>query len=125
MPRADDRKVLERDLLAAAHRPPWADIHERYGPTTTCYNRFVRWRRLGVWERIFAAVSAAYAGEVQMIDSSSIQVHQHADVKKGARKPPMPPLGIVACARCMGRSRGGLTTKIHFLSMPTGQRACR
>ena len=22
------------------------------GPRTTCYNRFVRWRRAGVWDRI-------------------------------------------------------------------------
>ena len=67
---------------------PWADIPERYGPSTTCYNRFVRWRKLGVWDRIFEAVSRAYDGDLQMVDSSSIRVHQHAaNVKRGARKP--------------------------------------
>ena len=50
---------------------------ERYGPSTTCYNRFVWWRKLGVWDRIFAAVAAAYEGDLQMVDSSSIRVHQH------------------------------------------------
>jgi transposase len=66
---------------------PWADIPERYGPATTCYNRFVRWRKLGVWDRLFEAVSKAYTGEVQMVDSSSIRVHQHAaNGKKGVRK---------------------------------------
>ena len=66
---------------------PWADIPERYGPPTTCYNRFVRWRKLGVWDRIFDAVSAAYDGHMQMIDSSSIRVHQHAaNVKKGVSR---------------------------------------
>ncbi len=65
-----------------------ADIPERYGPATTCYNRFVRWRKAGVWDRLFASVAAAYEGDVQMIDSSSIRVHQHgANGKKGARKP--------------------------------------
>jgi hypothetical protein len=40
--------------------------------------------------RVFAAVSKAYDGDLQMIDSSSIRVHQHAaNVKKGARKPPL------------------------------------
>ena len=34
---------------------PWADIPERYGPYTTCYKRFVRWRKLGIWDRIFEA----------------------------------------------------------------------
>ena len=29
---------------------------------TTCYNRFVRWRKAGVWDRLFEAVSEAYDG---------------------------------------------------------------
>ena len=59
---------------------------------TTCYNRFVRWRKAGVWDRIFDAVSKAYDGDLLMVDSSSIRVHQHAaNLKKGAR--PTPPLG--------------------------------
>lgn len=32
----------------------------------------------GLWDRIFDAVSVAYDGDLQMIDSSSIRVHQHA-----------------------------------------------
>jgi transposase len=44
----------------------------------------VRWRKIGAWDAIFAAVSTAYDGDLQMIDSSSIRVHQHAaNVKKG------------------------------------------
>jgi transposase len=27
---------------------PWRDLPENYGPYTTCYNRFVRWRRAGI-----------------------------------------------------------------------------
>jgi transposase len=47
----------------------------------------VNWREIGVWDRLFAAVSRAYDGDLQMIDSSSIRVHQHAaNVKKGARR---------------------------------------
>ena len=73
---------------------PWADIPERYGPATTCANRFRRRGKVGVWDRIFAAVSAAYDGDLQMIDASSIRVHQHAgNVKKGARMPRQPRLG--------------------------------
>jgi hypothetical protein len=67
-------------------------------------------------DRIFEAVSSAYDGDLQMLDSSSIRVHQHAaSVKKGARKKRMLPLGGNAHTRSMGRSRGGLTTKIHAL----------
>jgi len=47
-------------------------------PHTTCVNRFNRWRKAGVRDRLLQAVSEAYDGDVQMIDSSSIRVHQHA-----------------------------------------------
>ena len=47
-----------------------------------------------MWDRIFAAVSAAYDGDLQMIDASSVRVHQHAgNVKRGARTPRQPRLG--------------------------------
>src|ERR1700729_44977 len=86
-----DRRVLNGIYWRLRTGSPWADIPERYGPSTTCYNRFVRWRKLGGWDRIFDAVSKAYEGDLQMVDSSSIRVHQHAaNVKKGARKTPPP-----------------------------------
>lgn len=78
VPRADDRKVLNGIYWRLRIGSPWADIPERYGSATTCYNRFVRWRKVGVWDRIFDAVSVAYDGYLQSTDSSSIRVHQHA-----------------------------------------------
>ena len=82
--RVDDRRVLNGIFWRLRTGAPWADIPERYGPPTTCYNRFVRWRKAGVWDRILHSVSEAYDGNVQMIDSSSIRVHQHAaNGKKG------------------------------------------
>jgi transposase len=114
VPRADDRRVLNGIYWRLRTGSPWADIPERYGPSTTCYNRFVRWRKIGVWDKIFDVVSRAYDGDLQMVDSSSIRVHQHAaNVKKGARS--KTPALDVSRTRCMGRSRGGLTTKIHAL----------
>jgi transposase len=87
--RVDDRKVLNGIYWRLRTGSPWADIPERYGPYTTCYNRFVRWRKLGVWDAIFDAVSKAYEGSLQMVDSSSIRVHQHAaNGKKGVPRTP-------------------------------------
>lgn len=43
----------------------------RYGPPTTCYNRFRRWTKAGVWDRIMDAITVAHDGDVQMIDGSS------------------------------------------------------
>lgn len=75
----------------------------RYGPPTTVYNRFNRWRKAGVWDRLMDAITKAYDGDVQMIDTSVVRVHQQgATAKRGVD-------------RCLGRSRGGFTTKLHAL----------
>ena len=76
--RVDDRRVLNGIFWRLRTGAPWADIPSRYGPPTTCGNRFRRWRKAGVWDRVLEAVSKAYDGDIQMIDSSSIRVHQHA-----------------------------------------------
>lgn len=84
VPRVNDRRVLNGILWRFRTGSPWRDIPERYGPSTTYYNRFVRWREAGVWDRILDAVSAAYDGDLIMIDSSCVRVHQHgATGKKG------------------------------------------
>jgi len=93
--RSEDRKVLNGIYWRLRTGSPWADIPERYGPSTTCYNRFVRWRKIGVWDCIFEAVSKAYDRALQMVDSSSIRVHQHAATAKGGfarRRRPWGPL---------------------------------
>ena len=84
VPRVNDRRVLNGILWRFRTGSPWRDIPDRYGPPTTCYNRFVGWREAGVWDRILDAVSAAYDGDLIMIDSSCVRVHQHgASGKKG------------------------------------------
>jgi transposase len=47
----------------------------RHGVTchrTTCYNRFVTWRRAGVWDQIMEALAAGHDAAVQMIDTSIV-----------------------------------------------------
>ena len=84
VPRVDDCRVLNGILWRFRTGSPWAEVPERYGPSTTCYNRFVRWRKAGVWDRLLAAVSAVFEGEIVMIDSTCVRVHQHgATGKKG------------------------------------------
>lgn len=63
------------------------------GPASTCYNRFIHWRELGVWDHYFGEVSAAYDRDLQSVASFSIKVHQHASnvrrYKKVAPKLPV------------------------------------
>ena len=54
-----------------------------FGSLTTYCNRLVRSHKAGVFDRILKAITEAYDGEVQMIDSTKVQVHQHtANVAK-------------------------------------------
>lgn len=82
VPRVDDRRVLNGIFWVLRSGAPWRDLPERYGPHTTCYNRFVRWRKAGIWDKLMDAITAAYDGDIQMIDSTSIRAHQQAATAK-------------------------------------------
>ena len=78
-----NRKVIDGIFWVLRTGAPWRDLPERYGPYTTVYNRFNRWRKAGIWDRLMDAVVKSHDGKVQMIDSSIVRVHQHASgVKK-------------------------------------------
>ena len=103
VPRVDDRRVLNGIFWVLRSGAPWRDLPENYGPHTTCYNRFVRWRQAGIWDRIMNGLATAHDAAMQMIDTSIVRVHQHG-----------------ACIaenheQHMGRSRGGLTSKVHVV----------
>lgn len=86
VPRVDDRRVLNGIFWVLRTVAPWRALRSEYDPRTTCYNRFVRWREAGIWDRILAVVTEAYDGDIQMIDSTSVRVHQHtANSKKATR----------------------------------------
>jgi len=55
VPRVDYRRVLNGIFWVLRSGAPWCDLPETYGPHTTCYNRFVRWRKAGVWDRLMQA----------------------------------------------------------------------
>ncbi len=98
----DHRTVINGILCKLRTGTPWRDLPQRYGPWQTCYDRFVRWRRDGTWERLLAhAQSKSDAvGEVAWevsVDSTVARAHQHAagarrrpseqDAKRGSRTP--------------------------------------
>jgi transposase len=104
----NDRRVLNGIFWVLRSGAPRGDLPEAFGPYTTCYNRFVRWRQAGVWSHIIDALAAADDAAIQMIDTSVVRVHQHgACIIRNHRQ-------------SMGRSRGGLTSEIHALVDSTG-----
>jgi transposase len=64
----------------------WKDAPPGYGPHKTLYNRFIRGSRLGVFDRIFAALAGeGPKPERIMIDATYLKAHRTAAslLKKG------------------------------------------
>jgi putative transposase len=84
--RVDDRKVISGIVFVIRNGLRWRDAPKDYGPHKTIYNRFIRWSRLGVFNKIFAAL-AAKGGKPDrlMIDATHLKAHRTAAslLKKG------------------------------------------
>ena len=87
VPRVDDRRVVSGIVYVIRNGLQWKDAPKGYGPHKTLYNRFIRWwRRLGVFDRIFAALASQGPRPQRiMIDSTHLKAHRRAAslLKKG------------------------------------------
>lgn len=87
VPRVDDRRVVSGIVYVIRHGLQWKDAPQAYGPHKTLYNRFIRWSRLGVFDRVLAALaSEGPVPERIMIDATHLKAHRTAAslLKKGA-----------------------------------------
>ena len=104
--RVDDRRIVSAIVFVIRNGLRWRDAPREYGPHKTIYNRFVRWSRLGVFNKIFAEL-ARKGGKPEriMIDATSSEgaSHRRQPFKKG----PVP--------RRIGRTKGGLNSKLHVI----------
>ncbi len=55
----DGRRVISGIMHMLRSGGRWKDCPTAYGPYTTIYNRWNRWSRQGVWERIFYALTGS------------------------------------------------------------------
>ena len=86
VPRVDDRRVISGLIHVLQSGCRWRDAPPVYGPPKTLYNRFVRWARKGVWERVFTELAAAGGPPVVlMLDSTPVKAHRSAAGGKGGR----------------------------------------
>ncbi|WP_267241494.1 IS5 family transposase [Streptomyces sp. PR69] len=107
-PRLDDRMVLNGIVWKFRTGVPWRDVPKQYGPWATLHTRFRRWRR--------TARSTGYCEPcrrrrtLQATSTDGVgRLHDHPwppargrGPKRGRHSP------------ALGRSRGGLTSKIHL-----------
>ncbi len=106
---------------------PWRDVPERYeqryGHWQWVYGLFRCWQRAGLWPVIWAKLMAfadvaGLIGWWVSVDSTICRAHQHAAGARRDGDAQAEPPGGIGCQEPpdhgLGRSRGGLTTKIHL-----------
>src|SRR3954470_23275092 len=79
----DNRLFVEAVLYRFRTGCPWRDLPERFGDWKTVHQRFSRWAKSGVFERIFKLLASDHDNEYMMIDATIVRAHQHS---AGARK---------------------------------------
>ncbi|QQO22702.1 IS5 family transposase [Bradyrhizobium diazoefficiens] len=105
----NNRLFVEAVLWIARTGSPWRDLPRAFGNWITTYTRFRDWAKAGVWKRMFDAVSDEPDMEYVMVDATIVKVHRHGQGgKRGTQN------------QAIGRSKGGMTTKILALTDALG-----
>ena len=104
VPRVDDRRVVSGIVYVIRNGLQWKDAPKAYGPHKTLYNRFMRWSRMGVFDRIFVALvrrRAKTRADHDRRHPSEGPSHRGEPAQKGD------------VPRRIGRTKGGLNSKLH------------
>ncbi|MEZ7124704.1 IS5 family transposase [Nonomuraea sp. AD125B] len=139
----DHRRTINGVLYRARTGLPWRDLPERFGSWITVYKRHRRWSADGTWQMLLTAIQAQQDAEGRLdwdisVDSTTVRAHQHAAGaprtppsagstragkgghrrdkagRSGAGRAGRPAGGGGQTGECLGRSRGGFTTKLHL-----------
>ena len=92
----DNRRFINAVFWVLRTGAPWRDLPPDYGKWGTVHQRFIRWRRKGIWEELLEILIDEPDYEWLMIDTSHIKLHPHAAGAKGGNQD-------------MSRTKGGLT----------------
>jgi len=84
---ADNRLFINAVYWITKTGAPWRDLPARFGRWNSVFQRFNRWSKKGVWQRLAAALSEDADLEWLLIDSTVVRAHQHAAGQKGGQKP--------------------------------------
>jgi transposase len=82
----DNRLFLEAVLWRVRTGLPWRDLPDEFGNWNNVFQRFRRWVRAGVFERIFECLSGEPDFEYALIDGTIVTAHQKASGAKGGLK---------------------------------------
>ena len=122
-PKWSKRQLIDGIRWRVRTGAPWRDVPDCYGHWRTVYGLYRRWQRAGVWARILAGLQGRgdalglITWDVS-VDSTIARAHQHAaGARRDSHAQVEPPAGcgvVEPADHALGRSRGGLTTKLHL-----------
>ena len=113
------RQVINGILWVVSLGSPWPDLPEEFGKWKTVYNRFRRWLKEGLWDRILKCLlhrldrKGLIDRDLWCVDGSLVRAHHAA---AGANTESTE----IAVNQGLGRSRGGFSTKLHLLTDGVG-----
>src|SRR5580704_10172910 len=105
----DNRLFVEAVLWIARTGSPWRDLPPTFGHWNSVFTRFRDWVKADIWKRLLEAVSDDPDMEYAMVDATIVKVHRHGQGAKGGTQ-----------SQAIGRSKGGMTTKILALTDALG-----
>jgi transposase len=106
------RRFVEAVVYVLRTGVAWDDLPERFGKPNSLCRRFRRWAVAGIWDGLFTAGVPEDALETVMVDATITKAQRFASGARGGGE------------EDLGRSRGGLTSKIHVLVDGRGRPLC-
>jgi transposase len=108
-----NRRFVEAVYYLLRTGLPWADLPAAFGNSDAVRKRFRRWCKAGIWQFLFEGTVPAERIEKLMLDGTITKAHRSAAGARGGTE------------EAIGRSRGGLTTKIGAAVCATTQKIIR
>ncbi|QNT68606.1 IS5 family transposase [Defluviicoccus vanus] len=105
----DNRLFVGAVLWVVRTGSPWRDLPAFFGNWNTVFKRYRDWVKADVFIRLFEACSDDPDMEYAMVDATIVKVHRHGQGAKGGPQ-----------SQAIGRSKGGMTTKILALTDALG-----
>ena len=106
------RRFIEAVVYVLRTGVAWEDLPERFGKPNSVYRRFRRWSQQGIWDALFTAGVPEDALATVMVDATITKAQRFASGARGGGE------------EDLGRSRGGLASKIHALVDHRGRPLC-
>ena len=104
--------MLRGILTVLSQGCKWRAIDGPEASWNSIYQYYRDWARRGLWEELFSVVEPRLKGRRRFLDATHIKVHRCASNPPGGQD-----------GQALGRTKGGMNTKLHAVVDEAGQAA--